>query len=342
MQQQQQQPNPYQYGQMNGGGFQQHQQRGGPRSTLNAEERCKNKIFIGGLDPATTKENLEQYFSQYGTIIDAVVMTDATTQRSRGFGFVTFDAAEPLDAVQNARPHTVLNKVVDTRRAMPRDQVLQKEDNNKDSSAAKKVFVGGINKDTTDDQFRDYCSAYGPVESIFVQRKGERHYGFCTFEDFDSADKMILHKEHQLNGSTLQVKKAMPKSKLNASNNSMNNSMGSFGAPYQPMAPAPMGYNGYPQVMPQMGAQNAWRPNQPGMAGGQARPGQQQQPYAYAQGGYPNMYLPMQQQQQQTGAQSYGAYGRPGATATGAQNPSGQTQNSGYQYPGNQSYSGSK
>jgi len=307
-------------GQMQGG-FQQRGGPGGPKGQKSAEERCKNKIFIGGLDSNTTKEDLEAHFNQYGTIVDSVVMTDPATQRSRGFGFVTFDAPEPLDLVQNARPHTILNKQVDTRRAMPRDQVQQKEES---KESQKKVFVGGIPKDTTDDQFRDFCSNFGTIESIFVQRKGERYYGFCTFEDHDSADKMILTKDHQLNGQPLQVKKAVQKSKLNTSNNSMNNSMGSYGAPYQQMAPAPMGYGGYPQAMPQMSA-NGWRQGNPAQQAGQSRPGQQ--PYAYATGGYQNPYM------QQAGAPAANAYGRQAA---------GQTQMSGYQYPNQQQYSASK
>lgn len=30
------------------------------------------------------------YFEKFGTVTDAVVMMDRATQRSRGFGFVTF------------------------------------------------------------------------------------------------------------------------------------------------------------------------------------------------------------------------------------------------------------
>lgn len=48
-------------------------------------------MFVGGLAPSVTTERLREYFSQYGKVIDATVMVDRDSSRSKGFGFVTFD-----------------------------------------------------------------------------------------------------------------------------------------------------------------------------------------------------------------------------------------------------------
>lgn len=50
------------------------------------------KIFVGGLAPTVTEQAFRQYFEKFGRLVDAVVMMDRNTQRSRGFGFVTFEA----------------------------------------------------------------------------------------------------------------------------------------------------------------------------------------------------------------------------------------------------------
>lgn len=42
-------------------------------------------MFIGGLTSDTTKEMLEEYYSEWGEIIDAVVMVDSQTRKSRGY-----------------------------------------------------------------------------------------------------------------------------------------------------------------------------------------------------------------------------------------------------------------
>jgi cold-inducible RNA-binding protein len=48
------------------------------------------KLFVGGLSWGTTDDGLHQAFSQFGEIVEAKVITDRETGRSRGFGFVTF------------------------------------------------------------------------------------------------------------------------------------------------------------------------------------------------------------------------------------------------------------
>ena len=70
-----------------------------------ASSRCK--VFIGGLNINTTKESLTSYFEQFGEIVDAVVMRDPTTKRSRGFGFVTYGDGKCLEECLKECPHTV-------------------------------------------------------------------------------------------------------------------------------------------------------------------------------------------------------------------------------------------
>ncbi|XP_067086210.1 cold-inducible RNA-binding protein B-like isoform X6 [Osmerus mordax] len=51
----------------------------------------EGKLFVGGLSFDTNEQSLEDVFSKYGQISEVVVIKDRETQRSRGFGFVTFD-----------------------------------------------------------------------------------------------------------------------------------------------------------------------------------------------------------------------------------------------------------
>ncbi|CAN1309521.1 Probable RNA-binding protein ARP1 [Linum perenne] len=71
------------------------------------------KLFVGGLAWETQRETLRRYFEQFGEIIEAVVITDKNTGRSKGYGFVvTFkDPESAMRACQNPSP------VIDGRRA---------------------------------------------------------------------------------------------------------------------------------------------------------------------------------------------------------------------------------
>lgn len=57
------------------------------------------KLFVGNLAFAVTTDDLRELFSQFGEIVDAIVLTDRMSGRSKGFGFVEF-ATE--DAAQQA------------------------------------------------------------------------------------------------------------------------------------------------------------------------------------------------------------------------------------------------
>ncbi|CAM0884927.1 unnamed protein product [Alopecurus aequalis] len=52
------------------------------------------KVFVGGLAWETHKEGVRGYFERFGEILEAVVIFDKNTGRSKGYGFVTFREAE--------------------------------------------------------------------------------------------------------------------------------------------------------------------------------------------------------------------------------------------------------
>lgn len=67
-----------------------------PRRIERRENYMSNKLFVGGLSWDTNDSSLDAAFSRFGTVREAKVITDRETGRSRGFGFITFEA--PADA----------------------------------------------------------------------------------------------------------------------------------------------------------------------------------------------------------------------------------------------------
>ena len=89
------------------------------RKKREKEQFCK--LSIGGLSFETTEESLRNYCEQWGKLTDCVVMRDPASKRSRGFGFVTSSIAE-VDAAMAARPHSIDGRVVETERAVAREE----------------------------------------------------------------------------------------------------------------------------------------------------------------------------------------------------------------------------
>ncbi|MED6144254.1 hypothetical protein PIB30_118027 [Stylosanthes scabra] len=70
------------------------------------------KLFVGGLAWETPTEELRKYFEQFGDILEAVIITDKNTGKSKGYGFVTF-----RDQESARRACADPNPVIDGRRA---------------------------------------------------------------------------------------------------------------------------------------------------------------------------------------------------------------------------------
>lgn len=63
-----------------------------PKRAIPREEHLRNtRYFVGGLAPSTSAESMKDFFSTYGKVVDATVMVDRESGRSKGFGFVTFE-----------------------------------------------------------------------------------------------------------------------------------------------------------------------------------------------------------------------------------------------------------
>jgi len=66
--------------------------------------RCmsSSKLFVGGLSYGTDDHSLRDAFANYGQVIEARVIMDRESGRSRGFGFVTYTSSEEASAAITA------------------------------------------------------------------------------------------------------------------------------------------------------------------------------------------------------------------------------------------------
>jgi RNA recognition motif-containing protein len=80
------------------------------------------KLYVGNLAFQTTGEDLQQLFSQAGTVESASVVEDRETGRSRGFGFVEMSTKEEGQAaIQQFNGKDVSGRNLNVNEAKPRE-----------------------------------------------------------------------------------------------------------------------------------------------------------------------------------------------------------------------------
>ncbi|KAJ7579907.1 heterogeneous nuclear ribonucleoprotein HRP1 [Mycena floridula] len=76
-----------------------------------------------------------------------------------------------------------------------------------------KMFIGGLNWDTTDESLREYFEQFGKVDACTIMRDAggrSRCFAFLTFEDPASVNEVVV-KEHFLDGKIIDPKRAVPR-----------------------------------------------------------------------------------------------------------------------------------
>lgn len=74
-------------------------------------EMDSGKLFVGGISWETTEERLIDYFQTFGEVVEAVILKDRVTGRSRGFGFIVFASASVAERVLKGR-HVIDGRAV--------------------------------------------------------------------------------------------------------------------------------------------------------------------------------------------------------------------------------------
>jgi cold-inducible RNA-binding protein len=81
------------------------------------------KLYVGNLSFNTTENELQELFSQAGTVQEVSLMQDKFTGKSRGFAFVTMGSDEDAqNAISKLNGQTVEGRALTVNEARPRDQ----------------------------------------------------------------------------------------------------------------------------------------------------------------------------------------------------------------------------
>jgi len=175
-----------------------------------AEEDAEGKLFVGGLAWDSTEESIKSYFEKFGTV-EAVNLkrNKEDPSKHRGFCFVKFTSQDYVDSVLNQKePHFIDGSKVDPKSACPTGV--------KPEQRTKKIFVGGLQEQTTEEKLMEYFGQFGEIQNSIefsVDRNTHKRRGFCFIEFANEGivDRIVKSQFHEVAGKRLETKRALSK-----------------------------------------------------------------------------------------------------------------------------------
>nr|POE98881.1 polyadenylate-binding protein rbp47c [Quercus suber] len=143
-------------------------------------------IFVGGLDPNVSDEDLKQPFSQYGDIVSVKIPT------GKGCGFVQF-ANRPM-RIGAATPRKSSGYQQSQGGYASNGMSAQQADGDSTNTT---IFVGGLDPNVSDEDLKQPFSQYGDIVSVKIPTgKG---CGFVQFANRNNAEEAL----QKLNGTVI-------------------------------------------------------------------------------------------------------------------------------------------
>ncbi|KAL2457768.1 Polyadenylate-binding protein 8 [Forsythia ovata] len=165
--------------------------------TVDGESQPVTALYVGGLDPNVTNNDLSQMFSQMGEVISVKVCMDHTTERSLGYGYVNY--SNPQDAARALKELNFTNL-----NGKPIRISYSNRDSNSRRSSATNIFVKNLDKAIDNKVLHETFSSFGNIVSSKVETDASgqsKGYGFVQYETEEAARKAI-----EQNGMSLYSK----------------------------------------------------------------------------------------------------------------------------------------
>ncbi|CAK1362146.1 RNA-binding protein rsd1 [Cercospora beticola] len=165
---------------------------GGKRKTPEPtdDERDRRTVFVQQLAARLRSRELKEFFEQVGSVVDAQIVKDRVSGRSKGVGYVEFKEEESVEKAIGLTGQKLLGIpiIAQLTEAEKNRQARNTEGTATQSNGIPfhRLYVGNIHFSITEDDLKNVFEPFGELEFVQLQKEEagrSKGYGFVQFID---------------------------------------------------------------------------------------------------------------------------------------------------------------
>lgn len=169
-----------------------------PEPQLTEDERDRRTVFVQQLAARLRTKELIQFFEKVGPVKEAQIVKDRVSGRSKGVGYVEFqaEASVPLAIQLTGQKLLGIPIIAQLTEAEKNRQARNSTatNGNQNSIPFHRLYVGNIHFSITEQDLQNVFEPFGELEFVQLQKEEQgrsRGYGFVQFRDPDQAREAL-------------------------------------------------------------------------------------------------------------------------------------------------------
>lgn len=193
-------------------------------------------VYVGSIDPSLSLKRLGDYFKSLNL---SLTFRTKGQKRYKNYIVARTNDMETFKFLTHTRTEHQIGRY----RVTTDEYLTGNQKRNKDiMESSKRIYVGNLPQDLSDQEFRSFFAAFGKVKTAYINPRPSGpqkkfFFGFVTFENEATAKSLVQLKNLRMNNSKIFIKEFKSKSifskkELSKDNSRNNIKIQEFSQPY--------------------------------------------------------------------------------------------------------------